>query len=217
MFDVGSYMLTDTTVAQAVQSYIDALGEDELIDKSKLIELGVDEETATKMYDDYSLSKSNGKPDTEDDTTSDDVAESSEDSSTTDDTSEKENDDNSVKDEPKNGESDNSTDNTYYKKLYEDLLLKIAIDKALEGITFSSFFAKEGIINKIMENNLELKDNELVGVDEIIEKLREEYPDAFSTNTEKPLFRSTSKPNPTMGSDIATFLAERYKGNPYFK
>lgn len=217
MFDVGSYNLTDTTVAQSVKSYIDALGEDELIDKSKLIELGVDEKTATKMYDDYSLSKSNGEPDTENDTTSDDVAESSDSSSTTDDTSEKENDDNSVKDEPKNCESDNSTDNTDYKKLYEDLLLQIAIDKALEGITFSSSFAKEGIIKKIIDSNLVLKDNALVGVDEIIEKLREEYPDAFSTNTEKPLFRSTSKPNATMGSDIATFLAERYKGNPYFK
>lgn len=123
------------------------------------------------------------------------------------------------------GESDTGVESVDYESMYNDLKLKYEaliltnmISAAIAGIKFTSTFAKDGIIQKIKDKGLEVKDGELVGIADYLTELRSTYPDAFGDGrSNKPYFGKNRGTDADSGSDINKFLQNRYKNNPYFK
>lgn len=123
------------------------------------------------------------------------------------------------------GESDAGVESVDYESMYNDLKLKYEaliltnmISAAIAGIKFTSTFAKDGIIQKIKDKGLEVKDGELVGIADYLTELRSTYPDAFGDGrSNKPYFGKNRGTDADSGSDINKFLQNRYKNNPYFK
>lgn len=77
----------------------------------------------------------------------------------------------------------------HYKDLLDARDRNDAINQAIEGITFSSLSAKKSIIGEIQAKNLPMQDGKLVGVKDVIDRLKEEDPNAFS---EKPKGKFTT-------------------------
>ena len=123
------------------------------------------------------------------------------------------------------GESDAGVESVDYESMYNDLKLKYEaliltnmISAAIAGIKFTSTFAKDGIIQKIKDKGLEVKDGELIGIADYLTELRSTYPDAFGDGrSNKPYFGKNRGTDADSGSDINKFLQNRYKNNPYFK
>ena len=123
------------------------------------------------------------------------------------------------------GESDAGVESVDYESMYNDLKLKYEaliltnmISAAIAGIKFTSTFAKDGIIQKIKDKGLEVKDGELVGIADYLTELRSTYPDAFGDGrSNKPYFSKSRGTDADSGSDIQKFLQNRYKNNAYFK
>lgn len=123
------------------------------------------------------------------------------------------------------GESDTGVESVDYESMYNDLKLKYEaliltnmISAAIAGIKFTSTFAKDGIIQKIKDKGLEVKDGELIGIADYLTELRSTYPDAFGDGrSNKPYFGKNRGTDADSGSDIKKFLRDRYKDNPYFK
>lgn len=123
------------------------------------------------------------------------------------------------------GESDTGVESVDYESMYNDLKLKYEaliltnmISAAIAGIKFTSTFAKDGIIQKIKDKGLEVKDGELIGIADYLTELRNTYPDAFGDGrSNKPYFGKNRGTDADSGSDINKFLQNRYKNNPYFK
>ena len=123
------------------------------------------------------------------------------------------------------GESDTGVESVDYESMYNDLKLKYEaliltnmISAAIAGIKFTSTFAKDGIIQKIKDKGLEVKDGELIGIADYLTELRSTYPDAFGDGrSNKPYFGKNRGTDADSGSDINKFLQNRYKNNPYFK
>ena len=123
------------------------------------------------------------------------------------------------------GESDTGVESVDYESMYNDLKLKYEaliltnmISAAIAGIKFTSTFAKDGIIQKIKDKGLEVKDGELIGIADYLTELRSTYPDAFGDGrSNKPYFGKNRGTDADSGSDIKKFLRERYKDNPYYK
>lgn len=123
------------------------------------------------------------------------------------------------------GESGAGVESVDYESMYNDLKLKYEaliltnmISAAIAGIKFTSTFAKDGIIQKIKDKGLEVKDGELVGIADYLTELRSTYPDAFGDGrSNKPYFSKSRGTDPDSGSDIQKFLQNRYKNNAYFK
>ena len=70
-----------------------------------------------------------------------------------------------------------------------------AIESAVSGINFSSLSAKKSIIAEIQSKNLPVQKNEdgtiqLVGVNDVIDNLKKEDPNAFSEESKKGKFTS---------------------------
>lgn len=123
------------------------------------------------------------------------------------------------------GESGAGVESVDYESMYNDLKLKYEaliltnmISAAIAGIKFTSTFAKDGIIQKIKDKGLEVKDGELVGIADYLTELRSTYPDAFGDGrNNRPYFGKNRGTDADSGSDINKFLQNRYKNNPYFK
>lgn len=123
------------------------------------------------------------------------------------------------------GESGAGVESVDYESMYNDLKLKYEaliltnmISAAIAGIKFTSTFAKDGIIQKIKDKGLEVKDGELIGIADYLTELRSTYPDAFGDGrSNKPFFGKNRGTDADSGSDINKFLQNRYKNNPYFK
>lgn len=123
------------------------------------------------------------------------------------------------------GESGAGVESVDYESMYNDLKLKYEaliltnmISAAIAGIKFTSTFAKDGIIQKIKDKGLEVKDGELVGIADYLTELRSTYPDAFGDGrSNKPYFGKNRGTDADSGSDIQKFLQNRYKNNAYFK
>ena len=127
--------------------------------------------------------------------------------------------------ETESGESEAGVESVDYESMYNDLKLKYEaliltnmISAAIAGIKFTSTFAKDGIIQKIKDKGLEVKDGELIGIADYLTELRSTYPDAFGDGrSNKPYFGKNRGTDADSGSDINKFLQNRYKNNPYFK
>ena len=127
--------------------------------------------------------------------------------------------------ETESGESGAVVESVDYESMYNDLKLKYEaliltnmISAAIAGIKFTSTFAKDGIIQKIKDKGLEVKDGELIGIADYLTELRSTYPDAFGDGrSNKPYFGKNRGTDADSGSDINKFLQNRYKNNPYFK
>ena len=157
----------------------------------------------------------------EEDTTTDGEDTASEDGNTT-----EENADTTEENaETESGESGAVVESIDYESMYNDLKLKYEaliltnmISAAIAGIKFTSTFAKDGIIQKIKDKGLEVKDGELIGIADYLTELRSTYPDAFGDGrSNKPYFGKNRGTDADSGSDINKFLQNRYKNNPYFK
>ena len=164
----------------------------------------------------------------EEDTTTDGEDTASEDGDTTEenvDTTEENVDTTEENVETESGESEAGVESVDYESMYNDLKLKYEaliltnmISAAIAGIKFTSTFAKDGIIQKIKDKGLEVKDGELIGIADYLTELRSTYPDAFGDGrSNKPYFGKNRGTDADSGSDINKFLQNRYKNNPYFK
>ena len=220
MFDLAPYNLTED-ITSKVQSLVDA----DNVTIESLVEVGVSEDTAKSIVDDYDKfkgtdNKGSNESETDDAETeqAEPEVEKSEQSDESDSAEKKETTENKDSTEDSTIETSEKEDETVdYKAMYEELLFKTLVANAIQGLEFTSSFAKDGIINLIKDKNLNIVDGQLEGVSELIEQLKNEYPDAFKPSSNKPIFGKTRKSDSSGGSSVATFLSERYKNNPYYK
>lgn len=220
MFDLAPYNLTDD-IASKVQSLVDA----DNVTIESLVEVGVSEDTAKSIVDDYAKFKGTDNKDSNESETDDaeteqaePEVEESEQSDESDSAEKEETTENKDSTEDSTIETSEKEDEAVdYKAMYEELLFKTLVANAIQGLEFTSSFAKDGIINLIKDKNLNIVDGQLEGVSELIEQLKNEYPDAFKPSSNKPIFGKTRKSDSSGGSSVATFLSERYKNNPYYK
>lgn len=220
MFDLAQYNLTDD-IASKVQSLVDANN----VTIESLVEVGVSEDTAKSIVDDYAKFKGTDNKGSNESETDDAETEQAEPEV---EESEQSDESDSAEKEGTTENKDSTKDSTIetskqedetvdYKAMYEELLFKTLVANAIQGLEFTSSFAKDGIINLIKDKNLNIVDGQLEGVSELIEQLKDEYPDAFKPSSNKPIFGKTRKSDSNGGSSVATFLSERYKNNPYYK
>ena len=220
MFDLAPYNLTED-ITSKVQSLVDA----DNVTIESLVEMGVSEDTAKSIVDDYAKFKGTDNKDSNESETDDAETEQAEPEV---EESEQSDESDSAEKEETTENKDNTEDSTIetseqedeavdYKAMYEELLFKTLVANAIQGLEFTSSFAKDGIINLIKDKNLNIVDGQLEGVSELIEQLKDEYPDAFKPSSNKPIFGKTRKSDSSGGSSVATFLSERYKNNPYYK
>ena len=220
MFDLAPYNLTDD-IASKVQSLVDA----DNVTIESLVEVGVSEDTAKSIVDDYAKFKgtdNKGSNESETDDAETEQAEpevdESEQSDESDSAEKDETTENKDSTEDSTIETSEQEDETVdYKAMYEELLFKTLVANAIQGLEFTSSFAQDGIINLLKDKNLNIVDDQLEGVSELIDQLKNEYPDAFKPSSNKPIFGKTRKSDSSGGSSVATFLSERYKNNPYYK
>lgn len=220
MFDLAQYNLTDD-IASKVQSLVDANN----VTIESLVEVGVSEDTAKSIVDDYAKfkgtdNKGSNESETDDAETeqAEPEVEESEQSDESDSAEKAGTTENKDSTKDSTIETSKQEDETVdYKAMYEELLFKTLVANAIQGLEFTSSFAKDGIINLIKDKNLNIVDGQLEGVSELIEQLKDEYPDAFKPSSNKPIFGKTRKSDSNGGSSVATFLSERYKNNPYYK
>ena len=220
MFDLAPYNLTED-ITSKVQSLVDA----DNVTIESLVEVGVSEDTAKSIVDDYAKfkgtdNKGSNESETDDAETeqAEPEVEESEQSDESDSAEKEETTENKDSTEDSAIETSEQEDETVdYKSMYEELLFKTLVANAIQGLEFTSSFAKDGIINLIKDKNLNIVDGQLEGVSELIEQLKNEYPDAFKPSSNKPIFGKTRKNDSSGGSSVATFLSERYKNNPYYK
>lgn len=220
MFDLAPYNLTED-ITSKVQSLVDA----DNVTIESLVEVGVSEDTAKSIVDDYAKfkgtdNKGSNESETDDAETeqAEPEVEESEQSDESDSAEKEETTENKDSTEDSTIETSEQEDETVdYKAMYEELLFKTLVANAIQGLEFTSSFAKDGIINLIKDKNLKIVDGQLEGVSELIEQLKDEYPDAFKPSSNKPIFGKTRKNDSKGGSSVATFLSERYKNNPYYK
>ena len=220
MFDLAPYNLTED-ITSKVQSLVDA----DNVTIESLVEVGVSEDTAKSIVDDYAKfkgtdNKGSNESETDDAETeqAEPEVEKSEQSDESDSAEKEETTENKDSTEDSTIETSKQEDEAVdYKAMYEELLFKTLVANAIQGLEFTSSFAKDGIINLIKDKNLNIVDGQLEGVSELIEQLKNEYPDAFKPSSNKPIFGKTRKSDSNGGSSVATFLSERYKNNPYYK
>ena len=220
MFDLAPYNLTED-ITSKVQSLVDA----DNVTIESLVEVGVSEDTAKSIVDDYAKfkgtdNKGSNESETDDAETeqAEPEVEESEQSDESDSAEKEETTENKDSTEDSTIETSEKEDEAVdYKSMYEELLFKTLVANAIQGLEFTSSFAKDGIINLIKDKNLNIVDGQLEGVSELIEQLKDEYPDAFKPSSNKPIFGKTRKSDSSGGSSVATFLSERYKNNPYYK
>ena len=220
MFDLAPYNLTED-ITSKVQSLVDA----DNVTIESLVEVGVSEDTAKSIVDDYAKFKGTDNKDSNESETDDaeteqaePEVEKSEQSDESDSAEKEETTENKDSTEDSTTETSKQEDEAVdYKAMYEELLFKTLVANAIQGLEFTSSFAKDGIINLIKDKNLNIVDGQLEGVSELIEQLKNEYPDAFKPSSNKPIFGKTRKSDSNGGSSVATFLSERYKNNPYYK
>ena len=220
MFDLAPYNLTED-ITSKVQSLVDA----DNVTIESLVEVGVSEDTAKSIVDDYAKfkgtdNKGSNESETDDAETeqAEPEVEESEQSDESDSAEKEETTENKDSTEDSTIETSEKEDEAVdYKAMYEELLFKTLVANAIQGLEFTSSFAKDGIINLIKDKNLNIVDGQLEGVSELIEQLKNEYPDAFKPSSNKPIFGKTRKSDSSGGSSVATFLSERYKNNPYYK
>lgn len=220
MFDLAPYNLTED-ITSKVQSLVDA----DNVTIESLVEVGVSEDTAKSIVDDYGKfkgtdNKGSNESETDDAETeqAEPEVEESEQSDESDSTEKEDTTENKDSTEDSTIETSEQEDETVdYKAMYEELLFKTLVANAIQGLEFTSSFAKDGIINLIKDKKLNIVDGQLEGVSELIEQLKNEYPDAFKPSSNKPIFGKTRKNDSSGGSSVATFLSERYKNNPYYK
>ena len=220
MFDLAPYNLTED-ITSKVQSLVDA----DNVTIESLVEVGVSEDTAKSIVDDYAKfkgtdNKGSNESETDDAETeqAEPEVEKSEQSDESDSAEKEETTENKDSTEDSTIETSEQEDEAVdYKAMYEELLFKTLVANAIQGLEFTSSFAKDGIINLIKDKNLNIVDGQLEGVSELIEQLKDEYPDAFKPSSNKPIFGKTRKSDSSGGSSVATFLSERYKNNPYYK
>ena len=219
MFDLAPYNLTED-ITSKVQSLVDA----DNVTIESLVEVGVSEDTAKSIVDDYDKfkgtdNKGSNESETDDAETeqAEPEVEESEQSDESDSAEKEETTENKDSTEDSTIETSKQEDEAVdYKAMYEELF-KTLVANAIQGLEFTSSFAKDGIINLIKDKNLNIVDGQLEGVSELIEQLKNEYPDAFKPSSNKPIFGKTRKSDSNGGSSVATFLSERYKNNPYYK
>lgn len=84
------------------------------------------------------------------------------------------------------------TDN-HYKGILEARDKEDAINNAIEGLEFSSISAKKSVIAEIKSKNLSLEDGKLIGVQDVIDGLKESDPNAFKSPSEVKKFTSEKK------------------------
>lgn len=220
MFDLAPYNLTED-ITSKVQSLVDA----DNVTIESLVEVGVSDDTAKSIVDDYAKfkgtdNKGSNESETDDAETeqAEPEVEKSEQSDESDSAEKEETTENKDSTEDSTIETSEQEDEAVdYKAMYEELLFKTVVANAIQGLEFTSSFAKDGIINLIKDKNLKIVDGQLEGVSELIEQLKNEYPDAFKPSSNKPIFGKTRKSDSSGGSSVATFLSERYKNNPYYK
>ena len=220
MFDLAPYNLTED-ITSKVQSLVDA----DNVTIESLIEVGVSEDTAKSIVDDYGKFKGTDNKDSNESETDDaeteqaePEVEESEQSDELDSTEKEETTENKDSTEDSTIETSEQEDEPVdYKAMYEELLFKTLVANAIQGLEFTSSFAKDGIINLIKQKDLKIVDGQLEGVSDLIDKLKEEYPDAFKPSSNKPIFGKTRKNDSKGSSSVASFLSERYKNNPYYK
>lgn len=215
MFNLESYNLAED-VKSSVSELIDS-GADVTVEA--LVAAGVQEDTAQTIYADYHSFLSGGA-DGADGTDGADTAEDTQQDADT------EGDSDTDGTESADSEVAGGTEDTKdyrllyenYKTLYEGLLLINMINDALQGVEFTSPFARDGIINEIKKRNLEIQDGKLVGVDDLIAELKIQHPAEFKSDSKKPKLTVHRDTTPDKdGSKVAEFLRARYKDNPWFK
>lgn len=220
MFDLKPYNLTKD-ITSKVQSLVDA----DNVTIESLVEVGVSKDTAKSIADDYAKFKgtdNKGSNESETDDTETEQAEPEVEESEQSDESDSAEKEGTTENKGSTKDSTIETskkedEDVDYKAMYEELLFKTVVANAIQGLEFTSSFAKDGIINLIKDKNLNIVDGQLEGVSELIEQLKDEYPDAFKPSSNKPIFGKTRKSDSNDGSSVAAFLSERYKNNPYYK
>ena len=88
------------------------------------------------------------------------------------------------------------TDN-HWKGIIEARDKEDAINNAIEGLEFSSISAKKSVIAEIKAKNLSLEDGKLIGVQDVINGLKESDPNAFKSPGNPKKFTSEKKESQT--------------------
>lgn len=242
-FDISTYGIDDGIVDKVV-SYLSEKGADVAV--ADIVGIGVPEDVAIKIVDDYKASLEGDAGDKEGDT-SEEAVEQTEETEQSEETEQVESEDASdVVDGADGADSAPATDgaegadsvdsadsapatdgdnadtgvedNTDWKKMYEELLFSNMVADAIRGIEFTSSFAKDGVIDIIRKKNLQIVDGKLEGVSELIDEIKSEYPDAFAPTNKRPIFgRTRGTQSDSSTNSAMAYLAQRYKNNPYFK
>ena len=204
-FDISTYGI-DGGIVDKVVSYLNEKGADVAVDD--IVGIGVPEDVAIKIVDDYKASLEGDAGDKEGDDGEKEASDGVNGAGSEDGTDGADGE-SGADDEPAtdgaegadgaNGapatDSDNANtgveDNTDWKKMYEELLFSNMVADAIRGIEFTSSFAKNGVIDIIRKKNLQIVDGKLEGVSELIDEIKTEYPDAFAPTNKRPIFGRT--------------------------
>ena len=88
------------------------------------------------------------------------------------------------------------TDN-HYKGILEARDKEDAVNRAIDGLEFSSISAKKSVIAEIKSKNLQLEDGKLIGVQDVIDNLKESDPNAFKSPSEVKKFTGAKRESQT--------------------
>ena len=97
-----------------------------------------------------------------------------------------------------------------------------AAEKYLDGQKIKSPLSKKTILNEFMAQGFEFKDGSFAGADEYMKKVREQYPDEFIPEEDKPeknksWVRGTSNTfKPKTSNEQEAYLKSKYHNNKYF-
>ena len=98
-----------------------------------------------------------------------------------------------------------------------------AAEKYLDGQKIKSPLSKKTILNEFMAQGFEFKDGAFAGADDYMKKVREQYPDEFIPEENKPeekktWVRGTSNTfKPKTSSEQEAHLKSKYQNNKYYR
>ncbi|MBS6195475.1 MAG: phage scaffolding protein [Clostridiales bacterium] len=125
-----------------------------------------------------------------------------------------------IRQSAKDWETKYTTDMQALQQTLENERMMHAAEQFLSGQKIKSPLSRKAILQDFMAQKLEFKDGKFTGADEYMKRVREQYPDEFEKESEKPdkpFVRTTKsgsgRTNPV--SDEAAYIQQKYGKNKY--
>lgn len=102
------------------------------------------------------------------------------------------------------------------KEQMEKLQRGYTIREQVSGIKFTSDAAKRAFVSDLENQNLAIQDGKILGLQDFIEKYKENDPGAILSDNPPPQFAAPGQGRPPEKKE-SEMLNEKYRNNPFFK